>query len=92
MTGLTTLGGFKPTLVGGNPEYFYATTVLAGNVIADTIPIQFDLYDTNNSPGQQISVTLGAVGQVASSINFDTTAFNMIISFCISSTEAFYPF
>src|ERR1051325_1929793 len=71
VTGLTTLGGFTPTLVGGNPEYFYATTVTAGSVVADTIPIQFDLYDTNGSPGQQSSVALSAVGQVAGAISFD---------------------
>jgi hypothetical protein len=78
VTGLTTLGGFTPTLVGGNPEYFYATTVTAGSVVADTIPIQFDLYDTNGSPGQQSSVALSAVGQVAGAISFDAPSFNMI--------------
>jgi hypothetical protein len=77
VTGLTTLAGFTPTLVGGNPEYFYATTVVAGSLVADTIPIKFDLYDTNGTPGQQIAVTVGAVGQVASSISFDAANFNM---------------
>jgi hypothetical protein len=77
VTGLTTLAGFTPTLVGGNPEYFYATTVAAGSIIADTIPIKFDLYDTNGTPGQQSAVTVDAVGQVASSISFDAATFNM---------------
>jgi hypothetical protein len=77
VTGLQSLGGFTPTLQGGNPEYFYATTVVAGALVGDTIPIQLDLYDTSGVPGQQISVTLNAVGQVASSISFDSVAFNM---------------
>jgi hypothetical protein len=77
VTGLTTLAGFTPALVGGNPEYFYATTVVAGSVVADTIPMTFDLYDTNGTPGQQIAVTVSAVGQVASSISFDAPNFNM---------------
>jgi hypothetical protein len=77
ITGETDSNGFTPTLNGSPSEYFYATTVPAGAAFADTIPVQFDLSDTNNNPGEIVTVALTAVGQVAGSISFDTPPFNM---------------
>src|SRR5215472_2514986 len=77
ITGMTDTNGFTPTLNGNPAGYFYATTVTAGAVFADTIPVQFDLSDTNGVPGEIITVTMSAAGQIASAISFDAPSFPM---------------
>jgi hypothetical protein len=77
VTGLTDTNGFTPALSGNPAQYFYATTVSAGTVLADTIPVQFDLSDTNGVPGEIITVTMNAVGQIASDITFEAPSFPM---------------
>lgn len=75
--GQTDSRGFAPTLHGNPSEYFYATTIPANTAFADTLPIQFDLSDTDNHPGDSYTVTLTAVGQVAFAISFDVPSFAM---------------
>jgi len=77
VTGGTDSNGFTPTLSGNPAQYFYATTVNAGNSFADIIPVQFDLSDTNGVPGEIITVTMSATGPITSAITFDAPSFPM---------------
>jgi hypothetical protein len=75
--GLTDSYGFKPTTTGNPAEYHYAVTIPAYTALADMIPIQFDLTDTDGHAGDSYTVTFHAVGQVAGAISFDVPSFVM---------------
>jgi hypothetical protein len=73
VTGLTDSNGFTPTLSGNPSEYFYATTVPSNAAVADVVPVLLEIFDTdNNGPGQTYTITMNAVGQLASAFTFDS--------------------
>jgi hypothetical protein len=70
--------GFTPNQNGAG-EWTYASSIPAGQAVADSIPVQFTLQDTNNTSGDgPYAVSLNAVGQIASAISFDTSSFTMV--------------
>jgi hypothetical protein len=77
ITGLTDTNGFTPTLQGNSSQYFYAATIPANTVFANTIPIQFDLNDTDGQAGELYTVTFNAAGQAEIAISFDLSSFDM---------------
>jgi hypothetical protein len=78
ITAQTDSNGFSPVLSGNPANWFYATTIPSNTAVADTIPVQFTLNDTNAiSEITPYTVTLKAVGQIAGSIGFDTTSFSI---------------
>jgi hypothetical protein len=70
VTGGTDSAGFTPSVNPNDNQYHYATTVCAGSSVADTIPIELDLSN-DNLLGSIFTVTLQAVGQIASSVTVD---------------------
>ena len=70
VTGLTDSAGFTPSVNPADNQYHYATTACAGSSVADTIPVDLDLSN-DNSLGSTFTVTLKAVGQIASSVTVD---------------------
>lgn len=93
VTGQTDPNGFTPIIQGNPAEYFYAMNVAAGTTVADTIPVQLALADTNLN-GDTITVTLTAVGQseLANGITFSsnpvvmTAPYTTTVSVYINST------
>jgi hypothetical protein len=72
----TDSSGFSPYDDGNS--WFYTSTVPSGTAVADTIPVQFVLNDTNGTPEiNPYTVSWAAVGQIAGSISFSTSSFSM---------------
>ena len=65
------VNSFTPTTNGTPSEYFYEINVPAGSQFADTIPVTIALTDFIFDD-QPITVTLKAVGQLASAITFSS--------------------
>ncbi|GEM_PF-2412096 len=66
VTAKTSSGGFTPTIPGNSPtEWFYAYCVPSGVSLSDTLPVDFTVTDTDNSPGDSYTISLSATGSNA---------------------------